>query len=145
MQWSKGIIRSRRSKKNRQHNGQKKEDKRTNDSLQYTTQKTKDWPTWTSLTTGVNSWVSSSCSTCGTRRVTLVTNLVISHEWEQMWLWQTEHFRGHLWHRYSVTVNQVMVATINLHFRSDHLNFTIMNLWFSSFIVSSNPISIISW
>jgi len=42
MQWSKGVIRSRRSKKNRQHNGQKNEDKRTNDSLQYTTQKTKD-------------------------------------------------------------------------------------------------------
>ena len=25
-----------------------------------------------------------------------------------------EHIRGHLWHRYSITVNQVMVATIKL-------------------------------
>ena len=36
-----GIIRSRKSK-DRQHNGQKKEDKRTNNDLQNTTQKTKD-------------------------------------------------------------------------------------------------------
>ena len=27
--------------------------------------------------------VNSSCSTCGTRRVTLVTNMVTSHEWEK--------------------------------------------------------------
>ena len=27
---------------------------------------------------------------------------------------QVEHIRGHLWHRYSITVNQVMVATIKL-------------------------------
>jgi hypothetical protein len=25
---------------------------------------------------------------------------------------QVEHIRGHLWHRYSITVNQVMVATV---------------------------------
>ena len=27
---------------------------------------------------------------------------------------QVEHIRGHLWHRYSITVNQVMVATVKL-------------------------------
>ena len=36
-----GIIRSRKSK-DRQYNGQKKKDKRTNNDLQNTTQKTKD-------------------------------------------------------------------------------------------------------
>jgi len=25
---------------------------------------------------------------------------------------QVEHIRGHSWHRYSITVNQVMVATV---------------------------------
>jgi hypothetical protein len=25
-----------------------------------------------------------------------------------------EHIRGHLWHIYSITVNQVMVATVKL-------------------------------
>jgi len=25
---------------------------------------------------------------------------------------QVKHIRGHLWHRYSITVNQVMVATV---------------------------------
>ena len=27
---------------------------------------------------------------------------------------QVEHIRGHLWHRYSITINQVMVATVNV-------------------------------
>jgi hypothetical protein len=30
------------------------------------------------------------------------------------WLRQVEHIRGHLWYRYSVMVNQVMVATLKL-------------------------------
>ena len=56
--------------------------------------------------------VNSSCSTSGTHRVNLVTSPVISHEWGKNWegLRQVEHIRGHLWHRYSITVNQVMVA-----------------------------------
>jgi len=40
--------------------------------------KTKDRATLTSQNPGVNS--GSFCSTCGTRRVTLVTHTVISHE-----------------------------------------------------------------
>jgi hypothetical protein len=55
--------------------------------------------------------VGSSCSTKGIRRVNLVTNPVISREWG--WCFrQMEHIHGHLWHRYSITVNQVMVATV---------------------------------
>jgi hypothetical protein len=38
---TKGVIRVRKSK-DRQHNGQKKKDNRTNNDLQNTTQKTKD-------------------------------------------------------------------------------------------------------
>ena len=61
------------------HNNQKKKDKRTNNDLQNTTQTTKD----SARRTPIN-WtecsccgrVSSSCSTSGTRRVTLVTNLL---------------------------------------------------------------------
>jgi hypothetical protein len=34
---TKGVIRIRKSKKNRQHNGQNKKDKRTNNNLQNTT------------------------------------------------------------------------------------------------------------
>jgi hypothetical protein len=48
------------------------------------THKTKDRVTQTPLTTGVelmcSGRVGSSCSTSGTRRVTLVTNPVVSHE-----------------------------------------------------------------
>jgi hypothetical protein len=36
------VIRSRKSKKDRQHNGQKKKDKRTNNNLKNITHKTKD-------------------------------------------------------------------------------------------------------
>ena len=81
---TKGTIRIHISKKNRQHNGQKKKYKRTNNDLQ-NTYKTKDRVTRTPLKTGVElrcSWrVSSSCSTSGTRRVNLDTNPVISREW----------------------------------------------------------------
>ena len=75
---TKGVIRIRKSKKNRQHNGQNKKDKRTNNDLQNKTQKTKDRATRTPLKIecelGCPGRVNSSCSTCGTRRFTLVTN-----------------------------------------------------------------------
>ena len=50
------------------------------------------------------------------RHVTLVTNLFISHEWRKdgLWLPQIEHIRGHMLHIYSVTVNQVSMATVKL-------------------------------
>jgi len=58
--------------------------KRTNNNLQNTTQKTKDRERRTPLKTGsefkCSGRVSSSYSTNGTRRVTLVTNPVIFHE-----------------------------------------------------------------
>ena len=77
----KGVIRSRKSKNDRQYNGQKK---KGNNNLQSTTQKTKNQATQTPLKTGgelrCSRRVSSSCSTCGTCRVTLATNPVINHE-----------------------------------------------------------------
>ena len=80
---TKGVIRFSKSKEVRQHNGQKK-DKRTNNNLQSTTHKTKDRETQTPLKTGselmCSGRVSSYCSTSGTRRVTLFTNPMISHE-----------------------------------------------------------------
>jgi hypothetical protein len=66
-------------KKDRQHNGQKKKDKRTNNDLQNSTHKTKDRVKRTPLKTGGelrrSVRVSSSCSTSGTHRVTLEKNL----------------------------------------------------------------------
>ena len=49
---SKGIIRSRKPKKDRQRTGQKKRDNRTNNDLQTTVQKNKDRATRTPLKTG---------------------------------------------------------------------------------------------
>ena len=58
--------------------------KRTNNDLQNITQKTKDRarriPLQTRGELRGSRRVSSSCSTCGPRRVTIVTNPVISHE-----------------------------------------------------------------
>jgi hypothetical protein len=56
------------------------------------------------------------------------------------YLRQVEHIHGHLWcqHRYSITVNQVVMATVKLW--SDDFNLTKRNPWFSSFLVSSNPL-----
>jgi hypothetical protein len=65
--------------------------KRTKDKQRSTkhTHKTKGRVTRILLKTGVNSGVPgrvvSSCSTCDTRRVNLVTNPVISHEWGKGW------------------------------------------------------------
>jgi hypothetical protein len=60
--------------------------------------------------------VRSSSFTRGTRRVILVSNLVISHEWgkDRVVLTTVVHMRGRLWHRYSVTVNQIMAATVTI-------------------------------
>jgi len=59
--------------------------KKTRNDLQNITQKTKDRTTRTPLKIGderkCSGRISSSCSTCGTRRVTLVTNPVVYHEW----------------------------------------------------------------
>ena len=79
-----GVIRIRKSE-DRQHNGQKKKDKWTNNDLQNITHKTKDPATRTPLKTGgeprCSGMVSSSCSTSDTRCVNLVTNSMINHEW----------------------------------------------------------------
>ena len=63
------------SKKNRQHNGQKKKYKRTNNDLQNIHIKLK-----TRGELRCSGKVSSSCSISYTRRITIVTNPVISHE-----------------------------------------------------------------
>jgi hypothetical protein len=89
--------------------------------------------------------VGSFCSTSGTHHVNLVANPVITwvmnEERTGKCLRQVEHIRDHLWHRYSITVNQVMVSTV----KSDDFNLTKRNPWFSSFLVSSSPLSRKSW
>ena len=69
---TKGVIRIRKSEKDRQYNGQQKTDKMTNNDLQNITQNVKDRATQTTLNTGDDlrcfGWVSSSHSTNGTRR-----------------------------------------------------------------------------
>jgi FlaA1/EpsC-like NDP-sugar epimerase len=78
---TKGGIRISKSKKNRQHNGQKKKDKQRSTKH---THKTNDPVTRIIIRTGVelrcSGRVSSSCSTSGTRRVNLVINPVTRHE-----------------------------------------------------------------
>ena len=83
---NKGLIRSRKSKKDRKYNNKrKKKTKRKNNVLQTIRPTTKDWATRTPLKSGgklrYSWWVSSSCSTSDTHRVTLVRNQVINHEW----------------------------------------------------------------
>ena len=81
------VIRSRRSKKDRQYNIQKKKDKkRQNNDPQKTTWKTKVSATRTQLKRGrprCSGRVSISCFTTSTSRVTLVINPVTGHELRQ--------------------------------------------------------------
>jgi hypothetical protein len=79
---TKGVIRIRKSKKDKQHNSKQK-GKNTNTDPQNITHKTKDRVARTPIKTGVelrcSGRVGSYCSTSGTRRVTLVTKPVISY------------------------------------------------------------------
>jgi hypothetical protein len=74
------VIRICKSKKDRQHNSQKDKQRSTKHI-----DKTKDPVTPTGLKTEgelrCSERVSSSCSTCGTHRVTLIIIPVISREW----------------------------------------------------------------
>ena len=86
----KEVIRIRKSKKDRQHNGQKKKDKKTNNDLQnkhiqlmiqlMIQLKNNMNPAKTGGELRCSGRVSSSCTTSGTHRINLVTNPVISHE-----------------------------------------------------------------
>ena len=93
---TKGAIRIRISKKNKQHNGQKKKVQKDKQRSTKHTYKTKDRVTRTPLKTGgelrCSGRVSSSCSTSGTRRINLVTNLVISREWGKKIYYSEEKF-----------------------------------------------------
>ena len=75
-----------RKSKDKQHNGQMKKDKMTKWSTKHT-HKTKYRVTRTPLKTGgglgCSGRVSIICFTNDARRVTLVTDLVISHKWEK--------------------------------------------------------------
>ena len=93
----------------------KKKEKRTNNDLQNTTQKFEYRETWTPIKIRgehrCSGRTSSYYSTSGTHRISLDTDPVINHEWTGKCLRQMEHIRHNLQHRYSVTVNQVIVPT----------------------------------
>ena len=133
-------IRIRKSKKNRQHNGEKEKDKRDKQRSTKQTHKTKDRVTRTPLKTGGElrcfGRVSSSYYISDSRRVNLVTNPLISHEWRkdrEVLTTSGTYIRGHLRHIYSIAINQVMYILAK------------RNPWFSSFLVSSHPQSKKSW
>jgi hypothetical protein len=82
--------------------------------------------------------VSSFCSTCSNAMLLLLqTRWQVMNE-ERTWkcLRQVEHICGHLWHRYSIMVNQVMVANVKPSKWCDDFNLATKNNWFSSFLVS---------
>jgi hypothetical protein len=78
----KGEIRIRKSEKDRIHNGQKEKDKRTNNDLQSfkNSRSSNTNPIKNLGELRCSGRVSSSCSISDTRRVTLITDPVISHE-----------------------------------------------------------------
>ena len=68
---TKGIIRIRKSQKDRQFNGQTKRDKTTTNDVQNTTHKTKDPATRSPLNLWCSGRDSSSCSMCAIRSVSV--------------------------------------------------------------------------
>jgi hypothetical protein len=77
---TKGVIRIRKSKKDRQHNGQTKKDKRSTEQTHKTTDQVTRNPLKIWGEFRGSGKMRSSCSTSGNHRVNLVTHPVISHE-----------------------------------------------------------------
>ena len=50
---------------------------------------------------------------------------------------QVEHINGHLWHRYSIAVNQVMVATVKLSM--------LVSVFASSVVDNDVMVSVFEW
>jgi hypothetical protein len=121
---TKGVIRSHKSK-DRQHNGQKKKNQRTNNDLQNITQKTKDQATWTSLKTGselgCSGKVGSSWSTSDTCPVTVKWQ---EHKlkWKSCW---TPHITEM---KHGSTTKQMGVETNRTSFLREHHN-TELKTW----------------
>jgi hypothetical protein len=99
---SKGVIKSSKLQ-NRQYNGQQKRDKRANNYLQNTTQKTKDRATRSLLKTGCE-LMCSGREAVPDPLVAPVLLLLLHTRWQVtneersgLWIRQTEHIRGHLW------------------------------------------------
>ena len=92
----KGVIKIRKSKKDRQHNGQKK--KRQEDKQRFPIHYTENLRSSNTNSTKIrceiicSRRVGTSCSTSGTRRVTLVTNPIISGTYP--WSFVTHIFRN---------------------------------------------------
>lgn len=104
---------------------------------QNTTHKLNNWATRTPLKHwGELSW---PYYISGTRRLTHVKSTMISYERRTKtgnMTTTTEHVRGHPWHKYFVTVSQVMMVIVK-HFWNDDFNLINANPMFSSFFLNS--------
>jgi hypothetical protein len=69
---TKGVIRIRKSKEERQHNDNKKQNNMANNDLQNTTQKTKERATRTPLQTEGTHELCKACSSCSTSGICVV-------------------------------------------------------------------------
>jgi hypothetical protein len=127
----------------RQHNDKKKKDKRTNNDLQNIAHKTKD-------SRRCSGRVIRSCFTSGTCRVILAINPVIKRmemrkEPDSFYNKWNIYIRSNLWHRCSLTVNQVIHGGDRNTFKVMISTLTNSNPWSNRFSVGSNPLSRNCW
>ena len=89
-----------------------------------------DWITEKTLKTGVQGLAISVPLVIPI--MTLVTNSVISHEWEKVKIvaMTNKYIHGHQWHINSLNINQVMTVTVKLS-----KWWLQLNRWFCSFLV----------
>ena len=136
----KAVIRI-RTLKNRQHNCQRKSTKDKQRSRKHT-YKTKDRVTWTPVKPGgggelgCSGRVDSSCSTSDTCRDNLVTN-----RWYHEWGKDREVFMTSGTCPLSFVTQIFYNGQPSLDGEHKTFNITKRNLWFSSFLVSSNLLS----
>ena len=112
--WCKKKSGSRKSNKNKQYNAQTK---RTNNDLQNTTQKTKDWATHTQQKPGCSGMVSSSCRSSSNHRVT-------RHHSEYSFIIRAAiGRRAKKGHAYFIFISSLVNLSVNIFYQNVYISY----------------------
>jgi hypothetical protein len=120
------------SKKGKQHNGQRKKDKRTNNHIQDSTQKTKDQATRTPLKPGMNSSAPEMLGVLAPLVTPVVLLLkdtnIIWLSYAQYWNSDNKHFQEHQISLHIIPVHDIMKTTCS----SFHSKMVLVDFWWLS-------------
>jgi hypothetical protein len=116
----------RKSNKNKQYNAQTK---RTNNDLQNTTQKTKDWATHTQQKPGCSGMVSSSCRSSSNHRVTKTSFRILIYYPSCNWP------KGKKGHAYFIFISSLVNLSVNIFYQNVYIRYITLLLPLNSLTI----------